>query len=284
MITNFTVRCSDGRLLAATKYQASELHNHKLLLINSALGVRQEFYRDLSLFLVASGYTVITWDPRGIGLSAQRDIKNDRAKLRDWGKIDLESVLQHITRNNWAEWEDITLLGHSAGGHLVGLCPSIERVNNIILMSAGTCSWHLYSRKYQPKMLFAWYVWFPILSKIIGYIPRKFGLGHDLPIGIVQDWRNWSINKEYLFADESLGELFYGRYQGKIQAIGFSDDFSFSPKSVIEDLLRHFVMSDTDLTIFTPEELGTNRVGHFSFFNKKNKELWKKVLLEHIRL
>lgn len=133
-------------------------------------------------------------------------------------------------------------------------------------------------------MLFAWYILFPILTKLIGYVPRKLGVGHDLPKGIAQDWRDWSTNREYLFADESLGELFYSRYQGKIQAIGFSDDFSYSPKSVIEDLLRRFVMSDTDFKIFDPTQLETDKVGHFGFFKRNNKGLWTKILIEHVRL
>jgi len=85
MTTKFTVTCSDGRLISATKYDAIE-PNNKFILINSALGVRQSFYQTLAIFLSRNGYTVITWDPRGIGESSMVNVKNDPAKLRDWGK------------------------------------------------------------------------------------------------------------------------------------------------------------------------------------------------------
>lgn len=282
MTASFTVKCFDGRKISATKYQACVPSNGKLIIINSALGIKQGFYRHLSQFLAQHGYSVITWDPRGIGLSSQTTPKNDHARLRDWGQIDLDSILQHVVCKGWAEWEEITLVGHSAGGHLIGLCPSIENIKNIILISSGTCAWHLYPKRQQPKMLFAWYVWFPFLYKTLGYIPSKLGVGHALPKGIALDWRNWSVKKDYLFSDESIGELFYNSFQGKLHAIGFTDDVSFSPQRTIEDLIKRFVKSDNKVDIFNPKQFKKSRIGHFGFFNPKNQDLWHEIMLNNI--
>ena len=158
MTAKFTVTCSDGRLLAATQFNAATPSNNQFIIINSALGVRQSFYQSLATYLSGNGYTVITWDPRGIGKSSMENIKKDPAQLRDWGTIDLEAILNHVIDTNQISWDNITLLGHSAGGHLVGLCPSINKINQIILVSAGTCSWRLYAIKQWPKMWFAWSV------------------------------------------------------------------------------------------------------------------------------
>jgi len=198
------------------------------------------------------------------------------------GQIDLEAILNHIVDENWTDWHKITLLGHSAGGHLVGLCRSINKIKNIIFISSGTCTWRLYSIKQWPKMWFAWYLMVPIVSKVLGYVPGKFGVGHDLPKGVALDWKNWSTNKDYLFSDASLVDVYYHKYKGKIHAIGFSDDVSFSPKKTIDDLMKHFPNAKKSTLIFHPEEFKQNKIGHFGFFKQHNQNAWTEVILKNL--
>ncbi|MFC3159104.1 hypothetical protein ACFOEQ_11760 [Chryseobacterium arachidis] len=49
-----------------------EKSNQKLLLINSATGVKQQVYFSFARFFSENGFTVITYDYRGIGLSNRR--------------------------------------------------------------------------------------------------------------------------------------------------------------------------------------------------------------------
>lgn len=279
MTTKFSVTCEDGRVISATKYCAIRSSKDQLIIINSALGVRQSFYQALAQFLSEHGQTVITWDPRSIGESQMMKAKDDPAKLRDWGAVDLEAILNHVVDENWTSWQKITLLGHSAGGHLVGLCRSLNKVKNVILISAGTCGWSLYPMKQWPRMWFAWYLMFPTLIKTLGYIPGKFGIGHDLSKGVALDWRNWSIKKDYLFSDETLTKTYYHQYEGAIHSIGFSDDIGFSPRKTIYDLMERFPKATKHIQIFTPKELCQNKIGHFGFFKKDNKKLWEKLIL-----
>ena len=279
MSTKFYVSCSDGRVIAATKYLAVEPLKKQFIIINSALGVRQSFYQALALYLSQNGYSVLTWDPRSIGESKTVSARKDAARLRDWGALDLEAILNHVVGESWTNWDNITLLGHSAGGHLTGLCRSINKISNIVFISAGTCGWHLYPVKQWPRMWFAWYLMFPLLIKGIGYIPGKFGIGHDLSKGVALDWRNWSINKDYLFSDTTLTNTYYHQFEGTIHSIGFSDDVGFSPKNTIYDLLSRFPKASKKIRIYNPKELSLNRVGHFGFFKRENKNVWEKVLL-----
>ncbi len=282
MKINFTVKCADERELIATKYMPSIAPNRQLIVINSALGVKQGFYTHFATYLTNQGFTVITWDPRGIGLSSLTNVKLDDAKMRDWGQLDLTAVLDHVVNESWANWRDIWLIGHSAGGHLIGLCAHLSKINNVILIAAGTCSWHLYPKTQQPKMLVAWYVVFPFLYNTLGYIPNRLGIGHQLPKGIAIDWRNWSVSKDYLFSDSSLGPHFYSSYTGNLYAFGFSDDVSYSPKKTIHDLARRFANANTRLELFTPRQLQKNRIGHFGFFKQNNNDLWQQIVLEKL--
>jgi predicted alpha/beta hydrolase len=47
----------------------------KLLLINSATGVKQQTYYDFAQYFADNGYTVITYDYRGISLSKPQKMK-----------------------------------------------------------------------------------------------------------------------------------------------------------------------------------------------------------------
>lgn len=282
MKTNFTITCADGKKLAASKYTPDKINTQKLIVINSALGVRQSFYEPLAMYLTEEGFTVITWDPRGIGLSSQGDIKNDQSKLRDWGQIDLTQLLNMVVEKQWANWHSITLIGHSAGGHLIGLCPSIKYLKKVILICSGTCAWHLYPIIHQSKLLLVWHIIFPLLYKTFGYVPDKFGIGHALPRGIARDWRKWSLNKNYLFGDNSLGEHYYASYTGQLDVIGFSDDYGFSPKKTIYDLAKRFTSAHSKIEIFEPCQFHRKSIGHFGFFKANNEHMWRQLILSKL--
>ncbi|MDH5560877.1 MAG: alpha/beta fold hydrolase [Deltaproteobacteria bacterium] len=282
MKTDITIKSGDGRSIRAVKYDA-QAGNGSFIVLNSALGIRQGFYADFALFLVSLGYEVLTWDARGIGGSAFKDPKSDMAKLRDWPRLDLKAVLNFVVDQGFCEWKDLTLIGHSAGAHLVGLCPSILKIPRIMMIAAGTCYWRLYAPKLWPKTLLSWYVLVPLMVQFLGYVPANLGIGHDLPKGIISEWRDWSLKKDYLFSDETLVDTFYQKYSGKILSIGFSDDAAFSPEKTVYDLMAHFPNAEKKTQILRPEDLGMRKIGHFGFFKKSSVDSWRLALSRWLR-
>jgi predicted alpha/beta hydrolase len=82
-----------GYTLAATLYKSG--NRKQLLIIASATGVIQQFYRKFAEYISANGITVITFDYTGIGQSLKQPIRTVKATAADWGTNDLEAVLQY---------------------------------------------------------------------------------------------------------------------------------------------------------------------------------------------
>lgn len=271
------IQCSDGTRLACT-LNAPARHQTaapaRYVIINSATGVQRGYYRAFADYLSAMGCHVLTWDGRGIGESSVGHARNSSVRMRDWGTLDFEAVLQHVLDLTSGDWQHISVIGHSSGGHLSGLAPSMRHVKNLILIASGTCDWRLYPKKQWPRLLLVWYAIAPVMLLTLGYWPGRFGVGHDLPSGVAWDWRNWSVQRAYLFADTSLDLSAYEQFSGHILALSFSDDQDFAPVKAVRDLVRRFPKADAAIQEYNPQQHGHQKVGHFGFFQKKNADLW----------
>ncbi|HLD64890.1 MAG TPA: alpha/beta fold hydrolase [Pseudomonas sp.] len=268
------IRCADGRELAATLHRHQTAERRGVLLVNAATGVPQTYYRRFAKHFAHSGFDVLTWDPRGIGASRQGSARGDRARMRDWAELDLEAMLQATVEQLQVPWDAITLVGHSSGGHLCGLAPSLQQVPRLILLASGTCTWRLYPRIQWPRLLGAWYLLAPLLLRSLGYLPARLGVGHDLPPGVAWDWRNWSLNPDYLFSDPHLDTRGYRIYGGRILSLSFADDQAFSPAATVHDLLAHFPAAQREHREIRAQDHGLKSIGHFGFFQQRNQALW----------
>lgn len=272
------INCPDGTRLACTLIAAGgprQVPNlpPRYVIINSAKAVRRSFYSAFAQYLAQEGFRVLLWDGRGIGDSQRGHAKRDTARMRDWGALDFEAVLQHA-RALAGDWPRISVIGHSSGGHLSGLAPSLQHVQQLALVASGTCDWRLYPIGEWPRLLAAWYGLAPALLGTLGYFPGKLGLGHDLPPGVAWDWRNRSARKGYMFTDLSLDLAGYAAFKGKLLALHFTYDTGFAPPDTVTDLLRHFERASIERIEFNPRKQQRRPVGHFGFFHQKNADLW----------
>ena len=63
-----------------------------VVLIHPATAVPQALYTAFAAYLVSRGFTVLTYDYRGIGGSRQGSLKGFKARMRDWADLDAEAV------------------------------------------------------------------------------------------------------------------------------------------------------------------------------------------------
>lgn len=94
------------------------------ILVASATGVLQGFYRRFAEYAVSHGFDVVTFDYRGIGRSAPRSLKGFEMDFRDWAVKDLGALIDRLDH----ESAPLYLVGHSYGGHALGLLKNHSRI------------------------------------------------------------------------------------------------------------------------------------------------------------
>lgn len=264
--------------ISATIYPAETKGN--LLIIASATGVKQEFYKKFAEFIQFQGISVITFDYFGIGSSLKQPIKNLQNNASDWGKYDLETVIK-FTKNNYPDTK-ITLLGHSIGGQLIGLAKSSQDVHKIILVATQSGYWKLWKGFEKIKMWFNWYVLFPSLIAIFDYMPsKKFSGMENLPKNVAKQWSSWGRKPNYLFDDIPEEDLFFKKITSKIVSISIDDD-SYAPKEAVDWFINQYKNAEIKKNHLSPIQYNTKHIGHFGVFREKfSNNLWK-LLLNYI--
>ena len=145
------------------------------------MSVRQSFYRPFAQFLASRGYTVITWDYRGVGESVLNAAEARGVSLDSWAVEDLELVLSTAV----AAAPDLPLLviGHSFGGQIIALPSSRDFIRGALLIACP--SGYVGHWRGRARGLFMWslaHVGLPVLTRIFGYFPAgMLRLGADLP-------------------------------------------------------------------------------------------------------
>src|SRR5688572_2374649 len=198
MKESLKVLTTDGYVLSATRFNP-EKSNNKIILINSATGVKQRYYENFAFFLATQGFHVYTYDYRGIGGSRPKKLRGFSASMKDWGTLDYHSMLQNIFQTH--RQAKVIVIGHSVGGQLIGFSPASAQVDVVVMIGAQTPYWRNYSGVLMSVKLYSlWYILIPFLSKTFGYFPaKKIGLFEDLPAGVATQWARWAKTQNYAF-------------------------------------------------------------------------------------
>jgi predicted alpha/beta hydrolase len=204
---------------------------------------------------------VISVDYRGIGDSAPASLRGFRARLRDWGELDLCGACDEVRRR--APGVPLLWVGHSVGGQLMGLVDAPVAAAVFVGSQSGHPS-H-WSGAGRLAMGAIWWMGIPALTAVTGRLPMKaLGQGEDVPSGVAREWAEWGRHPRYVrrYAD-SRGGAGYARYSGPIRAYSFSDD-AYAPRRAVEALLGLYSAARVEQRHLRPEDLGVRRIGHFA--------------------
>jgi predicted alpha/beta hydrolase len=266
----------DGLSLSATWFIADTPHE-KVVLINSATGVKQQYYTDFASWLATQGFNVYTYDYRGIGDSRPEKLDDLLCDMNDWSK-DVDAMLSYITRVH--AQSQVVILGHSVGGQLIGMSRLSRQVDALVMIGSQTPYWKNYEGSWmRAKLWFFWNIAIPVTTKLVGYFPAAaFGLFEDLPAEVAKQWARWAKSKNYIFDELPEDRINFSALSQRALMVSFSDD-QLAPYRAVMDLKRFYRNLKIDHWHFQPDDVLQKRVGHFGFFRKKMESvLWRETV------
>lgn len=273
MSEEIIIICEDRISLTGTLYRPKYLKG--AIMIAPATGIKRRFYHSFANFLAQNGYGVITFDNRGIGDSRKGSINGVHASLVNWGKLDMTAVLENLKQQ--FQNTSYHLIGHSAGGQLVGLMKNSNELRS--MFNYGSSSGSLKNIKYPFKLTSLFFINFfiPISNFIFGQTNSHWlKMGEPLPRLVASQWRKWCNGKGYVENDFGKSILNHNYNKLTLPSLwthAIDDDIANIEN--VKDMVRVYPQSNSKIITLNPEEFGYNEIGHMMFFSSKKKELWK---------
>ena len=275
---SLSIMTDRSQALAATVYRPKRAVK-KAVMIAPATGIKRQFYHNFATYLAEHGFGVVTFDNEGIGDSLTTDLAKSDASLISWGRYDMPAVLDAL-QDEFAD-ASYHLIGHSAGGQLIGLMPNYESITSVFNVACSSGCIKNMKMPYKLKAKFFMDIFIPINNLMLGYTASdKVGMGENLPKHVARQWREWCNGEGYIKTafGKSIHTHFYDDIAIKSLWLGFSDDDIANSKNM-DDMIRVFSQMPVEKRFFDPKEFGVDNIGHMLYFsrrtNTKAPELWQ---------
>ena len=275
---SLSIMTDRNQALAATVYRPKN-EMKAAVMIAPATGIKRQFYRNFATYLAESGFGVLTFDNEGIGESLNSALAKCDASLISWGRHDMPAVLDALQD----EFADVTyhLIGHSAGGQLIGLMPNYKAIASVFNVACSSGQIKNMAMPYKLKAMGFMDAFIPLTNLTFGYTPSdKIGMGEPLPRGVARQWREWCNGAGYIKTafGKSIHTHFYDEIDMPALWLGFSDDEIANSKNM-DDMIRVFSKMPVEKRFFEPKEFGLNSIGHMRYFSSrthaKAPQLWQ---------
>lgn len=272
---NLSIHCNDGYELSARFYPHQTTSKHALpILICPATGITKTFYNNYATWLTEQGHDVLVFDFRGIGESLHGPLKQSTASIAQWGQLDIPAAIDTLINKTQAA--QVIILGHSAGGQLLGIVPNYNKVAKVVAVSGSTG--HVKDLKGRTKLLapVMFNIIFPIARYTLGYGPTNaIGMGENLPKDVAREWAQFCSKPGYVLnaLGKTVQQDFHAQVNCPITAVWSTDD-EIATKANVKDLLRLYPNAPTDMIELNPKATGHKAIGHMLMFKSSHKNLW----------
>jgi predicted alpha/beta hydrolase len=278
---SISIAATDGYKLAAMRFEPQGKAK-AVIVLPSAMGVKQDFYAPFAEYLAEQGFAVVTFDYRGMGASVPPDFKRSlrgfKADLFDWAERDYNAALG--AAKDWQPDVPLLIIGHSLGGQLPGLLPDNHLIDGILTVACGSGYWRDNAPQAKRMVWLMWYFAVPVYTRLFGYFPgkkvRKVG---DLPKGVIYQWSRWCRSPHYVVDD--AGRPLRGGYEKlrvPMLSLSFTDDELMSRRS-IDSLHDLYANAQMERRYIQPRDVSAKRIGHFGFFRPQFRQtLWQQAL------
>ena len=281
------IATDDGYQLAGSEYRPATTESngntgtaaapgHGIgVVINGATGVLRQYYDGFARFLCHQGFTVLTYDFRGIGGSRQHAPGAPVPTMLHWGQRDMDAALSFFIERHPQLL--IKGIGHSIGGQLLGVLPDNNRYHGFLNIASQHIYWKNWPLRDRALTAAFFFGVLPLFYKSVGGLP-KWVLGAEyLPKQVARDWSRFGRNKAYI-ADEQgqpLRQGFSG-YRGRMRFYAMADDRRFAPPACVRELEKLFSSADTEVRVLHPHDYDMKAIDHFGFFKKSmHQRAWQ---------
>jgi len=235
-----TIPARDGYPLGATLHLPGRAPPVGLVLVHAATGVSARYYAPFAAALAGRGLAALTYDYRGIGASRPPKLRGFGARMRDWIDLDAEGVI------GWAQAAHpglpLLAVGHSLGGHAVGLCEGSRHLAGAALVSSAV-AWIGYVQGAPERLRVRALLRAigPALILAVGHAPKRWtGMGEDLPGPAFRECAHWIGQRRYFFDDPSMDAATrFARVRAPLLLVGADDD-PWTPAASIDLLGSYF--------------------------------------------
>jgi len=275
------IETEDGFKITVLTIKPSYSKPKAVIQFLSGTVTKKEYYLKLATYLTEQNYIVVLFDYRGVGESKPKTLKGFDMSIADWGRYDSVAVTDWI-RSKYSTLS-IHLIAHSMGGQIYGMMRNWDSFDKVIFLTTSSGNFNRFSPLiYKWKVKLPAMTIFPILNRVLGYIPGSIGLGEDWPKGVAKDWcRNSNLNglmPNYLH--DKIGLSYYKQMNKKITAWYFEDD-TMSTFDTIDELQPSYPNAILNIKTIHPSDVGLEKIGHFGLFKQKAKtKLWPMLIKE----
>ncbi|EON14670.1 MULTISPECIES: alpha/beta fold hydrolase [Pandoraea] len=269
----------DAYPLGAHAWYPDALPARGVVLIHPATAVPERLYFAFAQYVAQRGLIAVTYSYRGIDGSRPPALRGFPARMRDWADLDVEGV----TRWAFERYPSLPVyaVGHSFGGHAIGLCESSNRLVAAVQVASHAGSMRVVSHRRERARITVLMHWVaPVLARLAGYLPgRKLGFGEDLPAGVLLEWRGWTRLPNYFFDDPTLdAEARFAHVRTPILSLGFDDDLWATPMGIdmLVSRLRNAPVTRREIPAIRSD---AGSIGHMGYFRQRSGAfLWPETV------
>ncbi|RKH63448.1 alpha/beta hydrolase family protein [Corallococcus aberystwythensis] len=274
--TPHRIRCADGFELQSTLH-SPEGPVRGVVLLHPATAMPASMYFAFAARLTDDGFAAVTYNYRGVHPSGVA--KQTRAGFLTWTDQDVDAVTR------WAAechpGLPVLAVGHSFGGHAIGLSASSQHLTAAVMVAAQAGSLR-FIRSRRERLLVAMYLKAigPLCARFLGYMPyARLGLGEDVPAQAALEWSHWASLPRFYFDDPRVDAAArFQRLRIPVLAIGLEDD-PWGPPEAIDLVCQHLTGCDVERRQLSPEDSAGQGICHLGFFREHHAAtLWPTVM------
>lgn len=267
------LQTSDSYPIVAHLFEP-EIPNGKLILINSATGVKQQIYFACAKYFADHGFTAITYDYRGIGLSKPKKMRGFKASMRIWGTHDYKAVTDYI-KQNFPNHQKFCL-GHSVGALILGMNEDSMMFEKFIFVSTQKAYIGNLNFLTKWEAIGGFGIIQPLSTILWGYFPAHyFGLGESLPSGSAFDWQTLILDRKSTNRLLEKIKDFSKMLTQKTLVIRAEDDAWLTEKGVQTLMQETYPNLNPEFLVLNRNLSPKKEIGHINFFRSFNIDLWK---------